>query len=85
MYTNCIRVLNRRILPLNADRLTAEKLINRINQTVKTELSKTFSESDVNLSMGQSIFPEDGQTFDKLVTIADNKMYQVKTLSKNGE
>nr|WP_281170912.1 diguanylate cyclase [Paucisalibacillus globulus] len=73
------------MLPLNADRLTAEKLINRINQTVKTELSKTFSESDVNLSMGQSIFPEDGQTFDKLVTIADNKMYQVKTLSKNGE
>ena len=52
---------------------------------MKTELSKTFSESDFNLSIGQSIFPEDGQTFDKLVTIADNKMYQVKTLSKNGE
>lgn len=67
----------------NADQQAADKLSKRLNETVNSELKKSMKEIDVNLSIGYSIFPDDGQTFDKLVSVADNNMYEVKELSKN--
>ena len=71
------------IILQNADRQIAEKLATRVNQTVNMELKKVFKDIDINLSIGKSIFPKDGETFDKLVSIADNNMYEAKVLSKN--
>jgi diguanylate cyclase (GGDEF)-like protein len=67
----------------NADRQAADKLSKRLNETVNNELKQSMKEIDINLSIGYSVFPEDGQTFDKLVSIADNNMYEVKELSKS--
>lgn len=67
----------------NADQQAADKLSKRLNETVNSELKKSMKEIDVNLSIGYSIFPDDGQTFDKLVSVADNNMYEVKELSKS--
>ena len=67
----------------NADQQAADKLSKRLNETVNSGLKKSMKEIDVNLSIGYSIFPDDGQTFDKLVSVADNNMYEVKELSKN--
>jgi len=67
----------------NADQQAADKLSKRLNETVNSGLKKSMKEIDVNLSIGYSIFPDDGQTFDKLVSVADNNMYKVKELSKS--
>jgi diguanylate cyclase (GGDEF)-like protein len=67
----------------NTDQQAAEKLADRLNKTVNEGLKKSIKEIDVNLAIGYSIFPDDAKTFDKLVTIADNKMYEVKIKSKN--
>ncbi|WP_096274185.1 GGDEF domain-containing protein [Paucisalibacillus globulus] len=67
----------------NADQQAADKLSKRLNETVNSGLKKSMKEIDVNLSIGYSIFPDDGQTFDKLVSVADNNMYEVKELSKS--
>ncbi|WP_042146771.1 GGDEF domain-containing protein [Paucisalibacillus sp. EB02] len=67
----------------NANLLVSEKFSNWLNQTMNMELRNSIKEIDVNLSIGYPILREDWQTFDKLVSIADNNMYEVKALFKN--
>ena len=37
---------------------------------------------DITLSIGHSIYPEDGQNISDLLSIADKRMYKVKSITK---
>ncbi|OLS35401.1 GGDEF domain-containing protein [Bacillus sp. MRMR6] len=71
------------IVTPNIGKEGAENLVHRINHAVDNEMKK-FNNANINLgiSIGFAVFPEDGKTFDQLLTIADKKMYKVKVSNK---
>lgn len=62
------------ILPL------IEKIVNRFKSPLMVENTKLYS----GVSMGISIYPDDGKDFIKLVKCADTAMYHVKENGKSG-
>lgn len=74
------------LLVIDMDDTSAQNLINQINDTIKTELNnrEESRKPDITLSIGHSIYPEDGQNISDLLLIADKKMYKVKSITKEG-
>ena len=72
------------LLVIDMDDTSAQNLINQINETIKTELNnrEESMKPDITLSIGHSIYPEDGQNISDLVSIADKRMYKVKSITK---
>lgn len=63
----------------NADALrTLERLRSAINGDVKID-SKALA---VNISAGMAYWPDDGETTDVLMTVADRRMYQDKPVNR---
>jgi diguanylate cyclase (GGDEF)-like protein len=71
------------IVTPNIGKEEAENLVHRINKAVENEM-KQFNHTNLNLgiSIGFAVFPEDGKTFDQLLTLADKKMYTIKGSNK---
>ncbi|MEW6982532.1 GGDEF domain-containing protein [Colwelliaceae bacterium 6471] len=64
------------------DEESIRKLIDQID--VKCSPIKSDENSlDMSFSAGYSVFPKDGTNLDKLINLADKRMYQVKSISKN--
>jgi len=59
-------------------RYIAEKIIKKFNTPIYVDEKKLYT----GVSMGISIFPDDGETYDELVKAADTAMYQVKESGK---
>ena len=68
----------------NLDCTSAQNLINQINESLKTELHhcQDTNKPDMTISIGHSIYPEDGQNTSELLLIADKRMYKVKSKTK---
>ena len=71
------------VIAPNTDIDIVNSFITRINNAVSFEVEK-FNNKDIKLgiSIGYAVFPQDGQTFDELLSKADKKMYKVKIASK---
>ncbi|MUK87503.1 diguanylate cyclase [Ornithinibacillus sp. L9] len=67
----------------NIDRETAGKLVHQLHESVD-ELT-TDQNLNIQLSIGIAIFPEDGKTVDKLISLSDEKMYEIKASSKGSK
>lgn len=59
--------------------VAAEKIIDAFDKPVVVEGKKLYT----GVSMGISIYPDDGQSYEELVQAADTAMYQVKESGKN--
>ena len=72
------------LLVIDMDNTSVQNLINQINETIKTELNnrEESMKPDITLSIGHSIYPEDGQNISDLLSIADKRMYKVKSITK---
>ncbi|MSO22489.1 MAG: GGDEF domain-containing protein [Acidobacteria bacterium] len=68
----------------NAERETAEKIVARIRRAVTALVLKVRSGKEVRLgiSVGMSMYPEDGLELTQLFTVADSQMYNDKCESK---
>ncbi len=64
--------------PENAG-MIAEKIIKSLSQPVQTGPHQLF----ITSSIGISIYPNDGETFDSLIKHADSAMYQAKDSGRN--
>ncbi|MGP9800622.1 GGDEF domain-containing protein [Rheinheimera sp. NSM] len=60
-------------------RVVAKKLIS----TISTPITYRNTELHVSASMGLSSFPESGNSFDRLISVADTNMYIAKKEGKN--
>ena len=60
----------------------AEKILERIRETLSAEMEKT--QWPVTVSIGAATFVRSGHTVDEAIKIADDLMYSVKNLGKNG-
>ncbi|WP_024954383.1 sensor domain-containing protein [Sulfurospirillum arcachonense] len=60
--------------------ILAQELLNEFVKPIITTNNKSLS---ISGSIGISIFPDDAQDIDKLVTLADNLMYRAKEEGKN--
>ncbi len=49
----------------------------------KFEFEETQPNGKITVSMGVATFPEDGNSFDKLVAMADKRLYQAKARGRN--
>ncbi len=58
----------------------ANRIVNRFNKEVKIEGHKLYS----GVSIGISVYPDDAQDYEELLSTADTAMYQVKHSGKNG-
>jgi diguanylate cyclase (GGDEF)-like protein/putative nucleotidyltransferase with HDIG domain len=85
-YDTCIRYAGDEFVAFlyNAERETAEKIADRIRQSVKALVLKVRSEEKLRLgiSVGLSMYPDDGIELTQLFTVADSQMYNDKFESK---
>lgn len=72
------------VLFFNRDKLYAEHLIKQINERVLYSLKSCEEKDKVfpTLSMGFSMYPEDGEIFSDLISVADKRMFQDKRIKK---
>jgi len=61
-----------------SDKSDASTLAETLITTLKTEFIVEDEKVDLSCSIGVAIFPDDGNTTDSLITIADKAMYQTK-------
>lgn len=54
------------------------KQLNHRITNIKQMVSEIFPEDELGISIGYSLFPQDGKTFNELVLLADRKMYEDK-------
>ena len=59
--------------------LVAEKIINKFNNPIIIDGNKLYT----GASVGISVYPENGESYEELVKAADTAMYQVKESGKN--
>ncbi len=57
----------------------AEKIVHAFKEPLLIESSKLYT----GVSMGISVYPDDGESYEELVKAADTAMYQVKETGKN--
>ncbi len=85
-YDTCIRYAGDEFVAFlyNAERETAEKIAGRIRKSVQSVLLKVRSGKEVRLgiSVGISMYPQDGTDLNHLFTVADSQMYTEKFESK---
>jgi len=85
-YDTCIRYAGDEFVAFlyNAERETAERIIARIRKAVGALVVKVRSGKEVRLgiSVGMSMYPEDGVELTQLFTVADSQMYSDKFESK---
>jgi diguanylate cyclase (GGDEF)-like protein/putative nucleotidyltransferase with HDIG domain len=85
-YDTCIRYAGDEFVAFlyNAERETAEKIVARIRKAVMALVLKVRSGKEVRLgiSVGMSMYPEDGVELTQLFTVADSQMYNDKFESK---
>lgn len=53
------------------------KLNNRLSN-IKKMVSEIFTDDRIGISIGHSLFPDDGKTLNELILVADKKMYEDK-------
>jgi diguanylate cyclase (GGDEF)-like protein len=85
-YDTCIRYAGDEFVSFlySAERETAEKIADRIRKAVQSLVLKVRSGKEVRLgiSIGLSMYPEDGSELTQLFTVADSQMYNDKFESK---
>lgn len=85
-YDTCIRYAGDEFVAFlyNAERETAEKIVERIRKAVHALVLKVSSGNNVRLgiSVGLSMYPEDGIELTQLFTVADSQMYNDKFETK---
>ena len=85
-YDTCIRYAGDEFVAFlyNAERETAEKIVYRIRKAVTALVLKVRSGKEVRLgiSVGMSMYPDDGVELTQLFTVADSQMYNDKFESK---
>lgn len=72
------------IISPNTNKAVAKGLSQQLHERVQIEMKDIQNniQCDINISIGISTYPEDGQTFDQLLVIADQKMYKNKASIK---
>ena len=85
-YDTCVRYAGDEFVAFlyNAERATAEKIVHRIRRAVQSLVLKVRSGKELRLgiSVGLSMYPEDGTELTQLFTVADSQMYNDKFESK---
>ena len=85
-YDTCVRYAGDEFVAFlyNAERATAEKIVHRIRRVVQSLVLKVRSGKELRLgiSVGLSMYPEDGTELTQLFTVADSQMYNDKFESK---
>jgi len=85
-YDTCIRYAGDEFVAFlyNAERETAEKIAARIRRSIQSVLLKVRSGKEVHLgiSVGISMYPQDGTDLNHLFTVADSQMYTDKFEAK---
>ncbi|MEG0229193.1 MAG: diguanylate cyclase [Oscillospiraceae bacterium] len=62
---------------------TSENVLINIAKKICVKFNKTYSKGDVSASVGISVFPTHGTTFEELYKVADSALYNVKAMGKN--
>ena len=85
-YDTCIRYAGDEFVAFlyNAEREIAERIVTRIRKAVTALVLKVRSGKEVRLgiSVGMSMYPDDGVELTQLFTVADSQMYNDKFESK---
>jgi diguanylate cyclase (GGDEF)-like protein/putative nucleotidyltransferase with HDIG domain len=85
-YDTCVRYAGDEFVAFlyNAERATAEKIVHRIRKAVQSLVLKVRSGKELRLgiSVGMSMYPDDGSELTQLFTVADSQMYNDKFESK---
>jgi len=68
------------VLPLNAGAEVLD-VANRLSSSFKVK----YGNLEITLSVGYACYPNDGESLDKLVHVADDRMYRAKTLLKEAK
>ena len=61
----------------------SEKKIKDLVEAHKFKHEETQPNGKITVSMGVSTFPQDGESFDQLVDLADKRLYQAKAKGRN--
>lgn len=72
------------VICMNRDEHSTRNLIDQVNKEMKEEVNKCNKDKriDLTLSIGFSFFPDDGENVSELLSVADQRMYLVKSQSK---
>lgn len=70
------------LLPQVNGQLGVDTLLSRIDESLRSRFHIGSVEVHISASVGFALFPEDGQTEEKLLRAADTKMYNVKHLNR---
>lgn len=86
-YDTCIRYGGDEFVAFlyNADREMSERVVARIKKSIQSLVVRVGSGREVRLgiSIGMSLYPEDGCELNQLFTVADSQMYNDKFESKS--
>jgi diguanylate cyclase (GGDEF)-like protein len=86
-YDTCIRYAGDEFVAFlyDAEQTTAERIADRIRRAVRALVLKVRSGKEVHLgiSIGLSMYPQDGTELTQLFTVADSQMYNEKFEGKN--
>jgi len=86
-YDTCIRYGGDEFVAFlyNADRKMSERIVARIKKSIQSLAVRVASgrEVRVGISIGMSLYPEDGCELNQLFTVADSQMYNDKFESKS--
>ncbi|MCW8915745.1 MAG: sensor domain-containing diguanylate cyclase [Magnetovibrio sp.] len=66
------------VLPCNGDRCALSLLVDKISAGLNAPMIALGYEVDIKASVGCACFPEDADTVDALMKLADDKMYETK-------
>lgn len=54
----------------------------RVGERIKNAIEETFKDYGISASYGISIYPNEGETLEELINLADSRMYQMKREKK---
>ncbi|MBC8059917.1 MAG: sensor domain-containing diguanylate cyclase [Clostridiaceae bacterium] len=72
------------VQPFIKDKEDVKVLVRRIMSSLKTPMNVSENEFNISISLGISIFPDDGKDKKELLFCADSAMYEVKRRGGNG-
>jgi diguanylate cyclase (GGDEF)-like protein/PAS domain S-box-containing protein len=68
------------LLECISDRSAALNVVESLHKNLCRNTTIDNREISINCSIGMSIYPDDGNTIDELLTVADNNMYEYKRI-----
>jgi diguanylate cyclase (GGDEF)-like protein len=66
------------------DAEVSEKMAQKVIHSITKPIDLNGQRIEISASIGIALYPDDAETFDQLIKLADDAMYQIKKSGKNG-